>query len=186
MVELLERSNTVLLVVDIQEKLAVAIEPELRAAAIRNACLMIEASSVLGIPIVVTEQYPSGLGPTHPDIIASLREKTFSCFEKLTFSCMGQLPFRAALSAGGRKRVVITGMETHVCVYQTAVDLLNAGYSVTVLDDGVASRTMRNYQSGLNALRDAGCVVCSTESVVFQLLQVAGTPEFKKVLPFLK
>jgi nicotinamidase-related amidase len=80
----------------------------------------------------------------------------------------------------------MVGMETHVCVYQTSVDLSRAGYSLFVLDDAVSSRSLHNYQSGLQALRDAGCTVISTETAIFQLLKVAATPEFKKVVSLIK
>lgn len=186
MADFLNREEALLLVVDIQEKLVPAIDRELWPLCLKNVRIMIEAAASLGLPILVTEQYPQGLGRTVPEVGEALAGKAFRLLEKVSFSCARDEPFLAAVAAGGRRQVAIVGMETHVCVYQTAVDLTRAGYSVFVLDDAVSSRSPRNYQSGLQALRDAGCTVFSTETAVFQLLKVAATPEFRKVAPLVR
>lgn len=186
MADLLNREEALLLVVDIQERLAPSIHAELYPRALRNTLIMIQAADALGVPIVVTEQYPKGLGGTVPELVSTLESKKYQRFEKVTFSCARDPAIIEALSALGRKHVVIVGMETHVCVYQTAVDLDRAGYAAFVLDDAVSSRSLHNYQSGLQALRDAGCTVFSTEAAVFQLLEAAATPEFRKVAPLLR
>lgn len=181
MVDFLNREDALLLVVDIQERLVPAIHKDLYPRALKNMQIMIETAGTLGLPILLTEQYPKGLGPTVQEILRPLEGKQFRRIEKVTFSCARDEGFLQAVAAAHRKQIVVIGMETHVCVYQTSVDLTRAGYSVFILDDAVSSRFMHNYQSGLQALRDAGCTVFSTETAVFQLLKVAATPEFKKI-----
>lgn len=186
MADFLNREEALLLVVDIQERLVPAIHKDLYPQALRNAQIMIETAGALGLPILLTEQYPKGLGGTVPEILKPLEGKKYQKLEKVSFSCARDEGFLQAVAAPRRKQVVIVGMETHVCVYQTSVDLTRAGYSVFVLDDAVSSRYLHNYQSGLQALRDAGCTVFSTETAVFQLLKVAATPEFKKVASLIR
>ena len=186
MADFLNREDAILIVVDVQERLVPAIDAGLYPASLKNIRIMIEAAAALGVPIVVTEQYPKGLGRTVPDLLETLSGKEYRLLEKVTFSCARDEGFLAAIAAAGRRQVVIVGMETHVCVYQTSVDLARAGYSVFVLDDSVSSRFIHNYRSGLQALRDAGCTVFSTETAVFQLLKAAATPEFRKVAPLVK
>jgi nicotinamidase-related amidase len=139
-----------------------------------------------GPPIILTEQYPKGLGRTVPDVLQALEGKTYERIEKVAFSCARDEAFLSAIAKTVRRQVVLIGMEAHVCVYQTSVDLVNAGYEVFVLDDAVSSRFLHNYQSGIAALRDAGAVVVSTETAVFQMMKVAGTPEFKKISSLLR
>ncbi len=186
MADFLNRENALLLVVDVQERLVPAIHKDLYPRSLKNMQIAIEAAGTLGIPIILTEQYPKGLGKTVGEISASLEGKKARRIEKVTFSCARDEGFLQAVAATNRKQVVIVGMETHVCVYQTAVDLTRAGYSVFILDDAVSSRFLHNYQSGLQALRDAGCTVVSTETAIFELLKVAATPEFKKVSALIK
>ena len=186
MTDFLNREEAVLLVVDVQGKLVPAIHKELYPRALRNMQIAIEAAATLGIPIFVTEQYPKGLGKTVPEVMGVLDVKEYRLFEKMTFSCARDEGFLSAVSELNRRQVIIVGMETHVCVYQTSVDLCRAGYSLFILDDAVSSRFLHNYQSGLQALRDAGCTVISTETAIFELLKVAATPEFKKVSSLIK
>lgn len=186
MPDFLNREDALLLIVDVQERLVPAIHKDLYPAASRNMKVMIETAGALGLPILLTEQYPKGLGRTVPEILSSLEGKEYRLVEKITFSCARDEGFLKAVSSANRKQIVIVGMETHVCVYQTSVDLIRAGFSVFVLDDAVSSRFLHNYQSGIAALRDAGATVFSTETAVFQLLKVAATPEFKKVSPLIR
>jgi nicotinamidase-related amidase len=181
MTDFLNRENTLLLVVDVQERLVPAIHKDLYPSSLKNMQIAVEAAATLGIPILLTEQYPKGLGGTVNEILRCLEGKNFRRIEKVTFSCVRDEGFLQAVVESKRRQIVIVGMETHVCVYQTAVDLIRADYSVFVLDDAVSSRYLHNYRSGLQALRDAGCTVISTETAVFELLKVAATPEFKKV-----
>jgi nicotinamidase-related amidase len=186
MSRVLNREDAVLIVVDVQERLVPAIDKELYARSLKNFKITIEAAATLGLPILLTEQYPRGLGPTVPDVLQALEGKTYERIEKVAFSCARDEGFLAAVAKTARRQVVLIGMETHVCVYLTSVDLVNAGYEVFVLDDAVSSRFPHNYRSGIAALRDAGVVVVSTETAVFQLLKVAVTPEFKKISSLLR
>jgi len=182
----LNREDAVLILVDIQARLVPAIDKELYARSLKNFKIAIEAAGTLGLPILLTEQYPKGLGRTVPEVLQALEGRDYRLIEKMTFSCARDEGFLAVVAKTGRRQVVIAGMETHVCVYQTSVDLVNAGYDVFVLDDAVSSRFPHNYQSGIAALRDAGAAVVSTETAVFQLMKVAGTPEFKKISSLLR
>jgi len=182
----LNREDAVLIVVDVQERLVPAIDKELYARSLKNLKITIEAAGTLGLPILLTEQYPKGLGPTVPEVLRALEGKTYERIDKIAFSCARDETFLAAITKTGRRQLLLIGMETHVCVYLTSVDLLNAGYEVFVLDDAVSSRFLHNYRSGIAALRDAGAVVVSTETAVFQLLKVAVTPEFKKISSILR
>ena len=182
----LNREDAVLVVVDVQERLVPAIDKDLYARSLRNFKIAIEAAGTLGLPIVLTEQYPRGLGRTVPEVEQALEGKSFERIEKVSFSCAREETFLAAIAKTKRRQLILIGMETHVCVYQTSVDLVNAGYEVFVLDDAVSSRFLHNYRSGIDALRDAGVVVVSTETAVFQMMKVAGTPEFKKISSLLR
>lgn len=184
--DFLNREEAVLVVVDVQEKLVPAIHQDLYPRSLKNIQIAIEAAATLELPILLTEQYPKGLGKTVPEVMRSLEGRNYRLIEKMTFSCARDEGFLSAVSDLNRKQVVMVGMETHVCVYQTSVDLSRAGYSLFILDDAVSSRFLHNYQSGIQALRDAGCTVVSTETAIFQLLKVAATPEFKKVVSLIK
>jgi nicotinamidase-related amidase len=178
-----------LCVVDIQEKLAGAMPEKVVKGTLRNCLNLIEAARVLGLPIAVSEQYPKGLGRTLPVIAESVlrlpREQIFF-FDKLQFSCAGLPPFDAWVKRTGRTQWVISGMETHVCVYQTARALAAAGYEAVVPRDAVVSRTMANWEIGLQLMTGCGVVVSSTEAVVFDLLKRAGTEEFKQLSHIIK
>ena len=174
---ILKKENAVLIVVDIQERLAVAMSGKDRVIA--NTQHLIEAARLLRLPLLVTEQYPKGLGPTVAEIKDALTG--YAPIEKITFSCCGETSFLDAVAAGGKKQVILTGMETHVCVLQTCIDLLHAGYDVHVVSDAVCSRSIENYRTALEYMRDAGAVITCTETVLFQLLEKAGSDEFKAI-----
>jgi len=182
----LNREDAVLVVVDVQERLVPAIDKDLYERSLKNFKIIIETAGTLGLPILLTEQYPKGLGRTVAPVLAALEGKSYGLLEKLTFSCARDEGFLSAVAGTGRRQVILVGMETHVCVYQTSVDLLNAGYEVFVLDDAVSSRFPHNYHSGIAALRDAGAAVVGTETAVFQMLKAAATPEFKKISSLLR
>lgn len=186
MKRVLNREDAVLVVVDVQERLVPAIDRELYERSLKNFKIVLEAAGTLGLPIVLTEQYPKGLGRTVSPVLQALEGKGYERIEKVAFSCGRDERFLAAIAKTVRRQVILVGMETHVCVYQTSVDLINAGYEVFVLDDAVSSRFPHNYRSGIASLRDAGAVVISTETAVFQMMKVAGTPEFKKISSLLR
>lgn len=172
---LLSKDDSVLVVVDMQEKLLPAMDaPE---GILRAQSILLEAARRLGVPRLVTEQYPKGLGDTVVDLQPALAGDPV--FEKTAFSCLGAEGFAGALAATGRKQVVLVGIETHVCVLQTAIELLAEGYAVHVVADAVSSRTVRNRDLGLARLAAAGVVLPSMESVVFEWLRVAGGEDFK-------
>ena len=173
---MLEIDNAVLLVIDIQGKLASLMQEKERLY--DNASRMIRAAEVLGIEVICTEQYPQGLGPTVPEIAEHLNVETI---EKLAFSCCGEEAFVTALKETQRTQVLIVGIETHVCVYQTAMDLLAGGYEVYVVTDAVSSRTESNRQLGLQRMRDAGAVMTSVEMALFEMLKIAKGDQFKQI-----
>ncbi|HMN03482.1 hydrolase [Geobacter anodireducens] len=174
----LDRQQAVLVVIDVQEKLCAAMDPEVLERLTKNTGILLEAAQELGMPVVATEQYAKGLGCTLP----VLKEKIGGdACEKMTFSCCGDEAFLNRLAALGRKQVIITGMETHVCVLQTVIELLERGYHVHLVRDAIMSRRKENWFVGMEVARDAGAVITSTETALFQLLRVAGTDEFKKL-----
>ncbi|GAB4482440.1 MAG: hydrolase [Thermodesulfovibrionales bacterium] len=173
----LKNDDAVLLVVDIQERLAVVMEEKQKV--VDNTNHLIEAAKLLEVPVVVTEQYPKGLGPTVPEVKSVLQ--TYAPIEKITFSCCGEGSFRKALAETGRKTVILVGMETHVCVLQTCIDLLADGYTVHCVDDAVCSRKKDNFRTAIEYMRNAGAVITCTETVLFQLLVKAGSEAFKTI-----
>ena len=179
---MLGREDAVVLIVDVQERLAGVMEARERVSA--NCVRLIEAAKVLGIPALVTEQYPKGLGHTLPEILAALPEG--APVEKMTFDCCGEPAFMQRLAGTGRKKIMLAGMEAHICVLQTALSLLGNGYTVHAVSDAMCSRTEHNWRVGLEMMRDAGAVVTCTETALFQLLGIAGTDEFRAVSKMVK
>lgn len=174
----LDRKNAVVLVVDIQERLLPAMRQDELGTMMKYAKAMIGAARELDIPVLATEQYPKGLGPTAAEIRELLPAAPLV---KTHFSCGADPGFVQALAATGRKQVVIVGMETHVCVFQTARDLAEAGYEVYVCADAVTSRFAEHRRVGLELIQASGALVTTAESAIFDLLHQAGTAEFKKV-----
>ena len=175
-------ADTVLLVVDVQEKLARAMPG--RDDLVLKTQQLVEGARVLGLPMIFSEQNPKGLGPTLPEIVA--RVPDFRPVEKISFSCCGSRECMQRLRATGRRDVVVAGIETHVCVYQTVVDLLAEGFRVEVVADACASRTAENKQLGLDRCRRAGAAVTSVEILLFELLKAAEGPQFKDILRIVK
>lgn len=175
----LERNKAVLVVIDVQEKLCVAMDVAVLKNLVKNIGILLESAAELNIPVLVTEQYVKGLGPTLPE----LKEKaaSASCNDKMTFSSCGSAEFVDALKATGRSQVIVTGMETHVCVLQTVIELREAGLDVHIVKDAVMSRNKQNWQTAIQAMTLAGAIPTCTESAMFQLLKIAGTDEFKKL-----
>ena len=176
------KENAVLVVIDIQEKLYPHVEN--RKDMRKNVVKLIRFCRALGIPIILSEQYPKGLGPTIDELKEVLDK--YEPESKTSFSCCGIPEFEEKLKASGRKLAIITGIETHVCVFQTTRDLLEKGYGVHVLADAVSSRSKTDKKIGLKRMMGLGAVISSTEMFMFEVLKEAGTPEFKKVAPLLK
>lgn len=179
----LREGDCVLAVIDIQEKLLPPIHEKERL--IRNSQLLIRLANILSIPVVVTTQYSKGLGRTVPAIISLLPNLT--PVDKLEFGCFGNGEFCSAISVlTGRGTLLLCGMETHICVMQTALGALNQGLQVHVAADAVGSRTELNWKLGLERMREAGCVISSTEMMIYELLGSSGSPAFKEMLHYLK
>ncbi len=181
----LNRDQAVLLVVDIQERLSAVMHSDNMASVSKNAHILIEGAKILGLPILVTEQYPKGIGPTLPTLTDALPPDT-EPISKVEFSCAAVSAVRDVVSASGRKQLIVCGMETHICVFQTTRDFLEQGYDVFVPQDAVISRTEDNRTVGLRLMERAGAVISSTESLLFDLLQKAGGPEFKRISKLIK
>jgi nicotinamidase-related amidase len=180
----LESERCALLVVDIQEKLLPPIFQ--KEQLLKNSQLLIRLAGILKLPALVTTQYAKGLGNTVPEI-ASLLPETHA-IDKQMFSCFGSDAFCSVLKRlpGNRNTVLICGMESHICVTQTALGALREGYIVHVASDAVSSRTEWNWKIGLERMRAAGAVISSTEMIVYELLRSSGAPAFKELLPYLK
>lgn len=180
----LDPERCALIVIDIQEKLLPPIFQ--KEQLVRNAQLLIRLAGVLKMPTLLTTQYSKGLGKTVPEI-ASLVPGTDS-IEKLAFSCFGSDVFCSALKRlpGNRNTVLLCGMESHICVAQTALAALREGYLVHVAADAVSSRAELNWKIGLDRMRAAGAVLTSTEMAIYEALRASGTAEFKDMLQHLK
>ncbi len=170
--------KAVLLVIDVQEKLAPAMNQDLYRQLVLHVNLLIEGFKALDLPIIATEQYPKGLGHTVAELNGATDQKTV---EKIAFSCCGENDFIDALKKTAAKQVVIVGMETHVCVLQTVLDLLDRGYVVHLVQDAVCSRFKGDYANAIKTAARAGAVITTTETALFQLVKVAGTDGFKTV-----
>ncbi len=179
----LDRKNACVLLVDVQDRLTPAMPPDALARLVKYAKAAIVAGRELGMPVLATEQYPKGLGRTLPELREVLPEPPL---EKTHFSCGADAAFAEKLARTGRKQVVIVGMETHVCVFQTARDLVAMGYEVHVCADAVTSRTEEHRRVGLELCREAGAMITTAETAIFDLLHQAATPEFKKIAPLVK
>ncbi|HEX7455519.1 MAG TPA: hydrolase [Gallionella sp.] len=181
---MLEPEKAVLLVIDVQEKLCAAMDQDVLRQLTKNIGILLESANELAIPVVFTEQYVKGLGSTLPELKS--RVPAASCYEKLTFSCCGNEDFVDQLEESGRTQVIVTGMETHVCILQTVIELLAEGFDVHIVKDAVMSRSSDNKQTAIEAMVLAGAVPACTESVVFQLLKISGTESFKKLSKLVK
>jgi nicotinamidase-related amidase len=180
----LNPERCVLAVVDIQEKLLPPIFQ--KEQLVRNSQLLIRAAAVLQIPALITTQYAKGLGGIVPEIAALIPE--VEAIDKQLFSCFGSDAFRATLKrlSGNRNTLLLCGMESHICVMQTALAALREGYLVHVASDAVSSRTEWNWKIGLDRMRAAGAVISSTEMAVYELIGASSSPAFKALLPYLK
>lgn len=183
----LSRTRAALFVVDIQERLVPAMPEEIGARVVKNTLILVEAAARLGLPIVVSQQYPKGLGPTVQPLLDALASApTVHRFDKLEFSGAATPAFTALAPKLGRDQWILTGMEAHVCVYQTARDLAARGHTVHVVRDAVSSRVKSNWRTGLDLIERAGAIPTSTEVCVFDLLGRAGTDEFKALSKVIK
>lgn len=182
---LIRAADSALLVIDMQERLVPAMQAPARC--LRNARNLISAAGELDVPVLLTEQYPKGLGRTVPEIAkVAAAHKSAQIVEKTHFSCMAEPNFAAAFRDLGRNQAVITGMEAHICVMQTAATLMEEGFEVFVVTDATASRTLESEKACLDRLQASGAGIVTTEMVIFEWLGQAGTPSFKALLPMIK
>jgi nicotinamidase-related amidase len=179
---MLEVNNSVFIIIDVQEKLArVMYEKE---NLIRNIEKLGKGMGILGVPVILTEQYPQGLGSTVPEVFDAVKpERTIS---KTCFSCCGHDGFMALLGKMERTQIIIAGIEAHICVYQTVKDIVSSGYEVHVASDAVSSRTLENKTIGLHLMANAGALTSSVETVLFELLKVAEGDKFRAISRLMK
>ena len=182
MVLLIRAHDSELLVIDMQERLVPAMMAPART--IKNTRLLLQAAEKTGVPALLTEQYPQGLGATVPDIqkVAGTSE----VLPKMHFSCMEDAVFAKTFRSLNRKQAILTGMEAHICVFQTAASLAENDYEVFVVSDATASRTLESEKACLTRLNAAGISIVTTEMVIFEWLGQAGTVAFKEMLPLIK
>ena len=181
----LDRKQTLLAVIDIQEKFSSVVHrfDEVQ----RNVDRLIRGCHLLGVPFALTEQYPKGLGHTTPELQQSITE-TYAVkpVEKICFSSHGCAEFAEQLQRAGRKQILLAGIEAHVCIWQTALDLLDAGYEVQIVADAVSSRSAENREIALRRLEQEGAKLTSTEMALFEMTVQAGTAEFKEISKLVK
>jgi nicotinamidase-related amidase len=177
-------AHPVLVVVDVQERLFNAMDAERRDDMVANVKILVSAARRLDVPVLVTEQYPKGLGRTLPELRSLLGDTP--PFEKTAFSCCGADGFMDRMRALGADHVILTGIEAHVCVLLTALDLLTRGLRVSIVADAVCSRRPANLEIGLGQARQASAVVTATETVVFQLLGGADSDAFRELSKLLR
>ncbi len=179
---MLEIQDCCLVVVDVQGKLAqLMVDKE---ALFKNICILVQAAKILNLPILWCQQVPEALGPTIPEVAELLTG--IEPINKASFSCCGQEQFNAQLNTLGKEQVLLCGIETHVCIYQTAMDLMEGGLDVTIVGDAVSSRTAQNRHLALTRLAAEGAHVSSTEMALFELLRTAQHPQFREIARLVK
>ena len=182
MIRLLDKEKTGLLIVDVQERLMPVMVG--RQSVIDNIVKIIHLARLYKLPVILTEQYPKWLGSTLPEIAHSV--PAFDPIKKMHFNCCEDDTFNERLESVGLKNIIVTGVEAHICIFQTCVSILDRGYTVHVPQDAVDSRTEDNLCVGLELMKKAGAVITSTETVIYQILKRAGTDEFKKMLKLIR
>jgi nicotinamidase-related amidase len=180
----LDPEQCVLVVVDIQEKLLAGIAN--KETLVKNTKLLVRLAGLIDLPVLVSTQYSRGLGNTVPEIASLLPE--VAALDKTEFGCFNNAGFCSAVKVlpGNRTTILLCGMETHICVMQTALGAMNQGYIVHVASDAVGSRSEWNYHIGLNRMQDAGAVISSTEMMMYELLRSSSSATFKEFLPYLR
>ena len=179
---MLNIDKTALVIIDVQEKLSRVMHEKEKL--FENLQKLVKGAKLLNIPIIITEQNPNGLGPTVSEIAPLLTD--IKPVTKFSFSCCSEEPFLRQLEMLNRKQVLLAGIETHVCVYQTAVDLIEAGYEVHTIVDCVSSRTLENKNLALDKMKSEGANLTSVEIALFELLKTAANPKFKELSKIVK
>jgi nicotinamidase-related amidase len=179
----LDKHKAVLLVIDVQAKLVPAMPHNVYERMRATTAMLVEAARLLDIPVITTEQYPQGIGHTVPELAAACAR---GAIEKTSFGCCGEPAFLATLDQLGRRQVIVTGMEAHVCVYQTVLGLLDAGYHVHLLRDAVCSRRKEDFRAGMTNAAKAGALVVTAEMALFQLLKDSRHEQFRAISRLIK
>lgn len=182
---LCETDNSQLVIVDVQQRLVAAIPAEPLKLMTKNSALLLDAAAILGIPTLCSEQYPAGLGSTVTAIAEHL-PGDIEKIEKTCFSCTGSEIFQQRIENSGRRQIVLAGMEAHVCILQSAVQLLQQGFEVFVVEDAVCSRKERHHRNAMERMRQTGVMITNTESVVFEWMRDARHEHFRKISALLK
>lgn len=177
--------NSLLVVIDIQERLTAAMPARVLERLKHNSTILLKAADHLSIPVLATLQYPKGLGPMIPSV-SDLLPADAHTFDKTCFSCLDAEDFRQKLDKSGRKQVILLGVEAHICVLQTAIRLQDAGYQVFVAMDAICSRHRENYENALVRLQQAGITTSNTESIVYEWLRDARHEHFKTISALIK
>jgi nicotinamidase-related amidase len=181
--KILNKNKTALVIVDFQEAFRQTIPDFTEISS--NLSKIVKAFRILNLPVIVTEQYPKGLGRTAAEILEILPSH-FNCIEKTAFSSCGTSEFTEKLDATNTKQVLLCGLETHICVNQTAHDLLNEGFDVNILTDGVGSRTPENKETGLSKMKMSGVVPSCVEMALFELMRDSKHENFKEIQDLIK
>ncbi len=171
-------ADSVLVLVDIQERLAAAMPTSVRTRVVRSSGILVQSAAALDVPLIITAQYPAGLGPLEPALVKHLPANVHR-IEKTCFSCANAAEFTAVLEQTKRRQVILCGMETHICILQTALDLQRQGYTVFVIEDAVSSRAKPNQENALARLRQAGVLISNMESILFEWLRDSTHEHFK-------
>lgn len=179
---MLDRKESLFLIIDVQERLVNALDKDVVANRTATLC---KVAKIMEIPVIVTEQYPKGLGSTIPQVKMCLAENT-QIVEKTAFSAMKEKGFPEVLKSYGKKQIVVCGIETHVCVHQTVADLLEADYEVYVVKDACASRNKYEFKQGIDIMQANGAKISCLEIVIFEWLRSAKNPYFKEVQALIK
>ena len=172
--------DSCLVIIDVQTRLTTAMQTKILRKLKKNISILLQAAQKLSLPVLITEQYPKGLGKTEPEIIQQLPANATS-FKKTSFSCMHAEEFIHTLAQTKRKQVILMGMEAHICVLQTAMQLLEAGYEVFVVSDAICSIKKASYKVALERMMRANIIICNTESVLFEWLRDAKHQHFKSL-----
>lgn len=179
----LDAEKAVLVVIDIQERLVPAMPQKIYQRLRESVATLVEAAKLFDVPVVTTEQYPRGIGHTVPELAGACSDIVV---EKVSFGCCGEPRFLSAMKSTGRSQVIVTGMEAHVCVYQTVLGLLEDGYHVHLVRDAICSRNKTDYLAGVANAAQAGAVATTVETVLFQLLKESTHEQFKAISRLVK
>lgn len=180
--QLLERDKSALVIIDVQEKLFPYVKNQIHLQ--KNISKLTETAKLLGLPIIITEHYPKGLGRTMPSVSDLVKDAVM--IEKTSFGCCGDDGFNKAVKKTARKQIILCGIETHICVAQTAIGLKNGGYDVYLVSDAASSRNETDAETAIERMKGEGIIVSTTEALMYELMQDASDPLFKKFLQIVK